>query len=1607
MLLIHITDSQTDRILDVIDEDEFWDDKHYKSLKDTLETFDFTTFADKSFSEYLAKRNRIIIPDEDGQFVEFIIENTRKFHGVNGFSIEVYTSASYIELIKSKVISPQTTPAWTAKQHADFALAGTGWEAGEIYFAGVRSLTIEKHTNPFAYLKRLAAELDLELHFRVEKDGNKIVRRYVDLLERVGTWRGREAEFGKDLIGIERKENNANIVTALVGLGPVREDGTRLEVFVEDKDALARWGRNGQHLVEVYEPQSTDQDMTIERLTELTENELEKRVNSVVEYHADIADLEKVPGLEHEKIRFGDTIKIKDTAFNPALYLEARVHTQERSIKKDGTKKVTLGDYIEYTEEDVLAIWKSLQAEIAKKVSMSDVTEVVYTKPEVDDKDASVYQDSTYYADNVSETKKQEAIQVAATDATNKANLAEQAARAYADSLKQQTDQQINDVEQSISNLDTYVDGAFKDSVIQEAEAKAIEKYLNQLNAEKADIDAKYNDVYNNPSLSGTAKTNLSSKKSAYNTAHTNLINAINTAISDGKTTPAEKSDVDTKFSSYRTALSQLSTAFEDAIDAIAQAKAQQAENNAKQHAEQKAAEAQAAAEAVAIAEAELAETQAKAYADGIVTAEEQARIQQAQQNLAEAKAYAEQKAQEAQDAAEQYVNTQLTNYVTAVMYEQDIADLQNQIDGNITSWFYAHEPTLTNEPAVNWTTDDLKNQHLGDIFYNTSNGYSYRFAYENGTYKWLLLKDSDVQKALADAAKAQDTADAKRRVFVSQPVPPYDVGDLWVQGTNGDIMRCQTAKVAGQSYSSSDWVKASKYTDDTRAIQAEINAKSHADTIAEQKKLEAINAAIADADAKLSAAKTELEADIALKADAEWVNGQLVLKENAITKSNTAPSNPTVGQLWLDTSTTPNILKRWTGSAWVKATPTTAGEVNAYTKTEVNNALNSKVSVTQYNTDMNGVVTRLNSAESRITQNENEIATKVSNTTYQQDKTTINNNISQLQTKMSNAETSITQLSNQIALKANATDVYTKSQIDGQFSTVNQQISQLDAELSIQAGQIATKVSQTELQTAIDGIQVGGRNLARQTDFSVLPSSTYWQFRGNYVGEIDTSNTYQGHNSLKITTNGAGANGTNDFVVWLRGILPAVSDNYTISFYAKAQTGGGKVFARWGGNGGSNQVTTSQSLTTNWQKFVINLTISSVTTGDGAVVMHFTTDDIINIALFKIEKGNRATDWTPAPEDVQGQIDGLGTRVSSAETSITQMSNQIQLKANQTTVDTLANRISSAESSINLLSDEIQLKVDKDGIIAAINVSPEGVRISGNKVTIDGTTNIANGVIKTAHIADGQITNAKIANLAVDNAKIASLHGSKIIAGTITADQIAANTIIAEHIESLNGLNINDQFIIDSNGNVNFSGRLEGATGNFQGAITADNLFINPFFDATKGSYDVFTINWVTGTNNEKIEAFIGDTGYPDLAWRALDGNDNEIDFSMNIRGSLGANKISSPFYHGSNPFKNPILQDHLNGNVTLSALDGSLYLGYYNTTYVRSEKEHLFYNGARVMSGNLTLDTGLVNAHGFRFTNFTTAPAGIEGTLWYGNGYAGKGLYLRNATGWVLVKQ
>lgn len=179
--------------------------------------------------------------------------------------------------------------------------------------------------------------------------------------------------------------------------------------------------------------------------------------------------------------------------------------------------------------------------------------------------------------------------------------------------------------------------------------------------------------------------------------------------------------------------------------------------------------------------------------------------------------------------------------------------EIKAQLDGQIEQFFYNTDPSpLSTQPNATdgipnseWIETSTKEAHLGDLYYNTDSGKVWRYVkiqwrpkpgFAPGTfYVWQELQDSELAQAIAIANEALELGKEKNRIFTSTPVPPYDVGDLWVQGATGDIMRCKTARESG-AFTSSDWEKASKYTDDS-ALKNFINGEfaNAIDTMTEQ----------------------------------------------------------------------------------------------------------------------------------------------------------------------------------------------------------------------------------------------------------------------------------------------------------------------------------------------------------------------------------------------------------------------------------------------------------------------------------------------------------------------------------------------------------------------------------------------------------------------------------------------------------------------------------------------------------------------------------------------------------------------------------------------------
>ena len=184
----------------------------------------------------------------------------------------------------------------------------------------------------------------------------------------------------------------------------------------------------------------------------------------------------------------------------------------------------------------------------------------------------------------------------------------------------------------------------------------------------------------------------------------------------------------------------------------------------------------------------------------------------------------------------------------------KEMAGLQEQIDGQIESWFESYDPTTINDPAKTWLDTNTEEAHMNDTFTNLETGASWRWGIspQTGTYAWLPIADTATQKALQEAAKAQSTADGKSTTYLSKPTS-YSKGDLWILESDtvhtgskkGDVL---TANATRSSYAAADWSKKVRYTDDTAALLAQQNAEAAAETASNaQKKAETANALLSD----------------------------------------------------------------------------------------------------------------------------------------------------------------------------------------------------------------------------------------------------------------------------------------------------------------------------------------------------------------------------------------------------------------------------------------------------------------------------------------------------------------------------------------------------------------------------------------------------------------------------------------------------------------------------------------------------------------------------------------------------------------------------------------
>ena len=207
---------------------------------------------------------------------------------------------------------------------------------------------------------------------------------------------------------------------------------------------------------------------------------------------------------------------------------------------------------------------------------------------------------------------------VTQTQAIN--DIANNSANKMLESYKQLVNKDISDINQKINDIKDNVGGAIADGIIEEAETLIIQNSIDQLNREKEDLDQRYQEIYNNNHLSSTTKQLLSTRYLDYNTAHTNLINQINTMIQDKVATETEKVDYKRKLQTYNSSLSLVSRCFDTAINEIAQ-------NNLNSVTEKLKKELQGNIDDVSNIANELNKNFGNYTADGILTESEKASI--------------------------------------------------------------------------------------------------------------------------------------------------------------------------------------------------------------------------------------------------------------------------------------------------------------------------------------------------------------------------------------------------------------------------------------------------------------------------------------------------------------------------------------------------------------------------------------------------------------------------------------------------------------------------------------------------------------------------------------------------------------------------------------------------------------------------------------------------------------------------------------------------------------------------------------------------------------------------------------------------------------------
>jgi phage minor structural protein len=338
-------------------------DSFKERLLNGYDTLEFEVPSNHPKVELLENEGYIIRPDDSGSLSLFRIKEVDESHGVE-INLRVFCEPAATSDLMGKRIRPVKHISKTLTQVAEALLSLTDWELGDSFYDGLVTIEFLDYPTALEALHTLIASFNVEIEFKVEFNGTKVLRKIVNLHEKRGTDTKEIIEYGKNLKGLTRNVQSNALYTSMIAVGRDDGNGNKITIadlaitppdpfikigdVVADEDALAKWVDDGIHREGVYKD---DNATTAMELYTNTLAELKKYNHPQYTYSVSNEML-------NTRADIGDTLRVKDITFNPPLYLDARVLEKESSEIDETKGGIVLGEFILLKTKPIVAMEK-------------------------------------------------------------------------------------------------------------------------------------------------------------------------------------------------------------------------------------------------------------------------------------------------------------------------------------------------------------------------------------------------------------------------------------------------------------------------------------------------------------------------------------------------------------------------------------------------------------------------------------------------------------------------------------------------------------------------------------------------------------------------------------------------------------------------------------------------------------------------------------------------------------------------------------------------------------------------------------------------------------------------------------------------------------------------------------------------------------------------------------------------------------------------------------------------------------------------------------------------------------------------------------------------